>query len=152
MLKAKGIKQEAIELLADNESLLDDLRDQIEGTKELLERGHHQQQIAEELLADTDVAKAKAEEAVSRGDEILKTAKNTLRTLQGWYNWVSPLCVAECRPCCSVDTRIFLRHLYSLITKREECNVTDNLEFLILVNCLFHLSSHRGGAEDPSFL
>ena len=88
MLKAQRIKQEAEELLADNESLLDDLRDQIEDTKELLGRGFHQQQIAEELLADTDVSKAKAEEAVSRGDEILKTAKKTLRTLQGWYNWV----------------------------------------------------------------
>lgn len=80
--EAQRIKQEAKELLADNESLLDDLRDQIEETKELLERGHNQQQITDELLADTDAAKAKAEEAVSRGDEILETAKKTLRTLQ----------------------------------------------------------------------
>ena len=88
MLKAQRIKQEADELLADNEGLLDDLSEEIEETKELLERGHHQQQIADELLADTDAAKAKAEDAVRRGDEILKTAKKTLRTLQGWYNWV----------------------------------------------------------------
>jgi hypothetical protein len=49
-----------------------------------LERGHNQQQIADELLADTDAAKAKAEEAVSKGDEILETARKTLKTLQGW--------------------------------------------------------------------
>jgi coxsackievirus/adenovirus receptor len=86
--KAKRIKQEADDLLTENESLLDDLRDQIDETKELLERGHSQQQIADELLADTDAAKAKAEEAVSKGDEILETAKNTLKTLQGWYKCV----------------------------------------------------------------
>jgi coxsackievirus/adenovirus receptor len=83
IFKAQRIKQEAEDLLADNEGLLEDLRDQIDETKELLERGHSQQQIADELLADTDAAKAKAEEAVSRGDEILETARKTLKTLQG---------------------------------------------------------------------
>ncbi|XP_069688400.1 laminin subunit gamma-1 [Periplaneta americana] len=80
--EAQRIKQEAEDLLSDNENLVEMLRDQIEETKELLERGHSQQQFADELLADTDAAKAKAEDAVNKGDEILETAKKTLKTLQ----------------------------------------------------------------------
>ncbi|XP_046391414.1 laminin subunit gamma-1 isoform X2 [Ischnura elegans] len=50
--------------------------------KDLLARADQQQQIADELLADVDAAKGKAEKAILRGDETLAEAEKTYKTLR----------------------------------------------------------------------
>lgn len=50
--------------------------------EDVLRRGEVQQQTADELLADADAAKAKAEEAVLLGNKTLQEAQQTYRTLQ----------------------------------------------------------------------
>ncbi|XP_071445859.1 laminin subunit gamma-1 [Hetaerina americana] len=56
--------------------------------KELLAQADMQQQIADELLADVDAAKGKAEKAILRGDDTLEEAERTYKTLQEFDNEV----------------------------------------------------------------
>ena len=50
---------------------------------DLLENGEHQQQTADELLADADVARHIARDAVAKAERTLREANETLKTLKG---------------------------------------------------------------------
>lgn len=87
--EAQRIKAEADQLTAENSNMLDEVSDQIIGAGDVLAKGVAQQQIADELLADADVALGRSQEAVSLGDKTLQEAQKTLETLEGifigWY-------------------------------------------------------------------
>lgn len=87
--EARRIKAEADQLTSENSNMLDEVSDQIIGAGDVLAKGVAQQQIADELLADADVALGRSQEAVSLGDKTLQEAQKTLETLEGifigWY-------------------------------------------------------------------
>ncbi|XP_013774278.1 laminin subunit gamma-1-like [Limulus polyphemus] len=80
--EARKIRGNADGLIEDNQELMDKIEDQKSEAEELLAEGMRQQQIGDEMLADTDAALAKAKEAVASGDRTLEEANNTLDTLK----------------------------------------------------------------------
>nr|CAG4638917.1 EOG090X005Q [Daphnia magna] len=86
--EARRIKAEADQLTSDNSNMLDEVSDQIIGAGDVLAKGVAQQQIADELLADADVALGRSQEAVSLGDKTLQEAQKTLETLEGFDSLV----------------------------------------------------------------
>lgn len=81
---ATRIKEEAETLLNQQRQLMADVdQEQIEA-EEQLESGIRQQQIADELLADADVAREIARDAIAKAEKTLKDANETLKTLNGF--------------------------------------------------------------------
>ena len=85
--ESRQIKKDADLLTAENTNMLDDVSDQIIGAGDVLAKGVAQQQIADELLADADVALGRSQEAVSLGDKTLAEAQKTLETLEGIFKF-----------------------------------------------------------------
>lgn len=83
--ESRQIKAEADQLAAENANMLDEVSDQIIGAGDVLAKGVAQQQIADELLADADVALGRSQEAVSLGEKTLAEAQKTLETLEGIF-------------------------------------------------------------------
>lgn len=81
--ESRRIKTEAEQLLVENSNMLDDVSDQIISAGDVLNKGVAQRQMADELLADADVALGRSQEAVSLGDKTLQEAQKTLETLEG---------------------------------------------------------------------
>lgn len=65
------------------EHLLEDIGELMIEGQDVLKLAEKQQQQADEMLADADAAKSKAEEAVELGNKTLQEAQQTYRTLQG---------------------------------------------------------------------
>ena len=84
--ESRRIKTEADLLMTEHSNMLDEVSDQIIGAGDVLARGVAQQQIADELLADADVALGRSQEAVSLGDNTLQEAQKTLETLEGIFH------------------------------------------------------------------
>lgn len=91
--KAENVKQSALKLIneteavrAENEDLLNEIQEQLIIGEELLQRGEEQQVDLTDLLADIDLAKVQAENAVELGDKTLVEAQNTFETLSRKYN------------------------------------------------------------------
>lgn len=89
--RADSLKDEAQQLKADLDALtaehgplLDTLEESAAEVSALLERGLDQQQDADQLMADVDAARDKAEKAVVAGEKTLEEARRTLDTLQGF--------------------------------------------------------------------
>ena len=80
---AQSIKDELEGLLRNNRDLLVDIGTEVEGAKELVERGLRQQEVTKQLLAEVFTNKQKAEEAVQKADKTLEEAQNTLMILEG---------------------------------------------------------------------
>lgn len=90
--RADEIKQEAQllmneteELINNNDQLLSEIAEQVQQGEDLLLRGVDQQDEVNDLLADIDLAKAQAENAVELGDKTLKEAQATYETLSRKY-------------------------------------------------------------------
>lgn len=81
--ESRRIKSEADQLLIEHAMMLEDVGDQMIGAEDVLAKGVTQQQIADELLADADVALGRSQEAVALGDKTLQEAQKTLETLEG---------------------------------------------------------------------
>lgn len=86
--KSDRIKQEALKLINDtddlisqHEDLLNEVYDQLSTGEELLRVAMIQQDDANDLLGDIDLAGAQARHAVELGDKTLKEAQATLETL-----------------------------------------------------------------------
>lgn len=95
--KAESVKQSALQLMneteavrAENEDLLNEIQEQLIIGEELLQRGEEQQVDLTDLLADIDLAKVQAENAVELGDKTLVEAQNTFETLSRKYK-VKPI-------------------------------------------------------------
>ncbi|XP_074654199.1 laminin subunit gamma-1-like [Tubulanus polymorphus] len=80
--EAKQIQTASDKLMEQNEDLLKDVSTQMVDARDLLDKGRLQQQIADELLADADIARATARDAVDLGEKTLKDANQTLKTLR----------------------------------------------------------------------
>ncbi|XP_063244920.1 laminin subunit gamma-1 isoform X2 [Bacillus rossius redtenbacheri] len=80
--EAERISEDADRLLEEHGDLLAGLEEQLAVSGDLLARGEEQQQAVDELLADVDAARAKAEGAVELGSRTLADAQLTLDTLQ----------------------------------------------------------------------
>lgn len=90
--KAEEVKQSALKLMneteevrAANDDLLNEIQEQLTIGEELLQRGEEQQVDLTDLLADIDLAKVQAENAVELGDKTLIEAQNTYETLTRRY-------------------------------------------------------------------
>lgn len=86
--RAEEIKQSALKLMnetekvrAQNDDLLNEINEQLVVGEELLQRGEEQQVDLADLLADIDLAKVQAENAVELGDKTLLEAQETYETL-----------------------------------------------------------------------
>ena len=90
LFKAQDIKERAIQikdeldrLVKNKRDLLIDIGTEVEGAKELVERGIRQQQTTTDLLAEVFGNREKAEEAVKKADKTLAEAEETLTILEG---------------------------------------------------------------------
>ena len=83
MLQAADIKREADQLISQHQSLMSDVERQKLEAVRLYETGYSQQQVADELLANADAARAMAREAVAKAELTLREANDTLKTLKG---------------------------------------------------------------------
>ena len=63
---------------------MEDVEAQRQQAETMLENGIRQQQIADELLADADVARDIAQDAVDKAETTLRDANNTLKTLKAF--------------------------------------------------------------------
>ena len=86
--ESKRITQEALELMTQHSTILDEASEQINNAGDFHARGAQQQQMADELLVDADAAHVKSQEAISLGDKTLQEAQKTLETLQGFDSLV----------------------------------------------------------------
>ncbi|KAK3087389.1 hypothetical protein FSP39_005285 [Pinctada imbricata] len=82
--EAEQIKAEAMRLMRENEGLINDVRNQKAAAEGLLNDGISKQQNVDLLLAEVDVARNMAREAVSRAEKTLIEANNTLQILLGF--------------------------------------------------------------------
>ncbi|XP_037079278.1 laminin subunit gamma-1-like [Pollicipes pollicipes] len=82
--EVQRLKADLEVLTSEHEPLLDELEQNADTVAELLDRGLAQQQAADELMADVDAARDKAEKAVVAGEKTLEEARKTLETLQGF--------------------------------------------------------------------
>ena len=80
---ARRIQEEAQRLISENEELLLAAQDKRVVLEDLLNRAENQQQQVDRQLADMDGYNKRALEAVQNGNNVLKDAQDTLRTLQG---------------------------------------------------------------------
>ena len=80
---ARRIQEEAQRLISENEELLLAAQDKRVELEDLLNRAENQQQQVDRQLADMDGYNKRALEAVQSGNNVLKDAQDTLRTLQG---------------------------------------------------------------------
>lgn len=81
--QAKSIRDEAINLDKSHEALRQELGEMIIVSNETLKNGLDQQQTADLMLANADLALSKAVDAVELGERTLMEAQGTYRTLQG---------------------------------------------------------------------
>jgi len=81
MEQAKRIMQEADDLLAQYDNLLNNTKYRIDEASDLLQEAARQQKNAEFLFLEADLALQKAKEAVAAGDATLKEATATRNTL-----------------------------------------------------------------------
>lgn len=79
--EAQEIKEKANELIEQNRDLMREVAKQKDEAVTKLNNGIRQQQIADELLADADVARAIARDAVAKATQIIRDANETLETL-----------------------------------------------------------------------
>lgn len=93
--KAEQIKQSALKLMnetedvrAQNDDLLNEINEQLIIGDELLKRGEDQQMDLTDLLADIDLAKVQAENAVELGDKTLLEAQETYETLSRKFGFL----------------------------------------------------------------
>jgi len=93
---AKVISEDAERIKADARRLIDEYRPLIQDTmdkrvnlQDLLNRASVQQREVDSRLADMDMHRAKALEAVDIGNNVLKDAQDTLETLKDFENRVS---------------------------------------------------------------
>ena len=91
LCQAAEIKNNANQLIEQNRYLMADVETQKLDTAKLFDDGIRQQQIADELLADADAARAMAKEAVAKAEGTLKEANDTLKTLTGMIRLVPVL-------------------------------------------------------------
>jgi laminin gamma 1 len=87
--EAGDIKQQADQLISQHESLMTDVERQMKEAVDFLEDGNRQQQITDELLADADAARDMARKAVSKAENTLREANDTLRILKEFNRTVS---------------------------------------------------------------
>ena len=80
---ARRIQEEAQRLISENEELLLAAQDKRVELEDLLNRAENQQQQVDRQLADMDGYNKRALDAVQSGNNVLKDAQDTLRTLQG---------------------------------------------------------------------
>lgn len=80
--ESQQIKEDADRLIEQHRNLMEDVESQRQEAETMLENGMRQQQIADELLADADVARDIARDAVNKAETTLRDANNTLKTLK----------------------------------------------------------------------
>ncbi|KAI0241520.1 Laminin subunit gamma-1 [Lamellibrachia satsuma] len=80
--EAAEIKEEADELREQQRTMMADVALQIKSAEETLTGGIRQQQVADELLADADAARAMARDAIAKAEKTLEDAKKALRTFR----------------------------------------------------------------------
>ncbi|KAJ8300900.1 hypothetical protein KUTeg_022419 [Tegillarca granosa] len=80
-LEASQIKDEADRIMKENADLLNDVTNQKINAEDLLADGVRQQQRVDELLAEVDVARSMARDAVEKAEKTLLEANQTLQTL-----------------------------------------------------------------------
>ncbi|XP_011419247.3 laminin subunit gamma-1 [Magallana gigas] len=85
---AADIKKEAQRLMQENAKLLNDTINQRSEAEGLLDSGIKNQQKVDELLAEVDVARTLAREAVARAEKTLAEANETLQILLGFNKQV----------------------------------------------------------------
>lgn len=94
--QADNIKNEADQLISQRETLMQEVERQKQEAIRLYENGNQQQQIADELLADADVARDLARRAVTKAEDTLREANETLKTLKGiLIKGVTLLCISN---------------------------------------------------------
>ena len=81
--EGRRIQEEARRLIDENQELLRDVQDRRVQLEDLLRRSENQQQMVDSQLAEMDGSRARALEAVEKGNTVLSDAQNTLITLQG---------------------------------------------------------------------
>lgn len=88
---ALGLMNETENIRIQNEDLLNEINEQLLVGEDLLQRGEEQQVDLADLLADIDLAKVQAENAVELGDKTLEEAKDTYETLSRKFIILLPL-------------------------------------------------------------
>lgn len=81
--ESKRIQDDATRLLYENGQLLTEAQDRRVQLEDLLRRAEAQQQQIDEQLANIDSHRARALDSVRTGNNVLKDAQNTLKTLKG---------------------------------------------------------------------
>jgi len=80
------IKEQAQLLLEQNEDLIKEMTKKVKESEDILDKAQDQQGATAELLAELDKANETANDAVKRGDQILKEAQETLKRLGGKFS------------------------------------------------------------------
>lgn len=80
--EAKRASKDAGEILDNHKDLLAKTGDRLSSAKELFQDAERQQEIADRLLSEVDLAYNETKEAIKKGENILEDAKNTLKTLK----------------------------------------------------------------------
>ncbi|XP_059094696.1 laminin subunit gamma-1-like isoform X3 [Tigriopus californicus] len=87
--ESKRIQDDATRLLYENGQLLTEAQDRRVQLEDLLRRADAQQRQIDEQLAEIDSHRARALDSVKTGNNVLKDAQNTLKTLKGFESEVS---------------------------------------------------------------